>query len=120
MFTGIIQTRGKVVSAQPNAFGARLRIHPPPQSYKPAPGDSIAVNGVCLTHAPKPDDPPGLLCFDVIQETLRCTNLGSLKVADEVNLESSLRADSPLAGQDRKSTRLNSSHTDISRMPSSA
>lgn len=109
MFTGIIQTRGKVASVQSNAFGVRLRIDPGTWPYKPAHGDSIAVNGVCLTHAPaKPDDglprpssgssAPGTLCFDVIRETLSRTNLGKLQVGDEVNLESSMRADTPIAG----------------------
>ncbi|MHB1158634.1 MAG: riboflavin synthase [Phycisphaerales bacterium] len=101
MFTGIIQARGSIASLQPNAFGARLRIDRGKWSYQPMPGDSIAVNGVCLTHAPASDPPgadPAPLCFDVIRETLARTNLGSLKVGDQVNLESSLRADTPIAG----------------------
>jgi len=101
MFTGIIQARGSIASLQPNAFGARLLIDRGHWPYQPTRGDSIAVNGVCLTHAPSSDAPgadPTLLCFDVIRETLSRTNLGSLRVGDQVNLESSMRADTPIAG----------------------
>ena len=53
------------------------------------PGESIAVNGVCLTAA---EFAPGEIGFDVIQETLRKTNLALLQTGDEVNVERTLRA----------------------------
>ena len=98
MFTGIVENTGTVVSAAPNAFGVRLLVDGGAFSHRPAPGDSIAVNGVCLTHAPKPDDPPAHLAFDVIRETLDRTSLGGLRAGSRVNLEASLRADTPIAG----------------------
>src|SRR6185436_12457799 len=58
-------------------------------------GDSIATNGVCLTVAQLM---PGVVGFDVIKETLDKTNLGTLRVGDEVNVERSLRAGDRIDG----------------------
>ncbi len=98
MFTGIVTGKGKVLSITPNPFGVRLLIDPQGWEYTPTRGDSIANNGVCLTHAPKDTDPPGTLAFDVIRETLDVTNLGDLVEGSTVNLESSVTATSPMAG----------------------
>lgn len=98
MFTGIVENMGTVAAVAANAFGVRLTIDPGAVSYRPAAGDSIAVNGVCLTHAPDDGDASGQLVFDVIRETLDRTNLGRLKTGDRVNLEASLRAETPIAG----------------------
>lgn len=95
MFTGIIEAKGRVAVLKHNAFGARLAIEPGGFAYQPGPGDSIAVNGVCLTAVA---GERGRLAFDVIRETLDRTNLGSLTVGSPVNLEASLRADTPIAG----------------------
>lgn len=97
MFTGIVQAKGTLASISPHSAGARLLIDPGAFNYRPAPGDSIAVNGVCLTHAPAPGD-DNRLAFDVITETLNRTNLGQLQAGSAVNLEASLRADTPIAG----------------------
>ena len=98
MFTGIIHTAGTVLSATTNAFGMRLLIGAPDWAYEPPVGDSIAVNGCCLTYAPRDDDPTGSLGFDVIQETLAKTTFGSIKPGDRVNLETSVQATTSMAG----------------------
>jgi len=98
MFTGIVETTGCVASINTNTFGVRLLIDPRKFAYQPKHGDSIAVNGVCLTHSPHEGEPADQLAFDVIRETLDRTSLGGLAVGDDVNLEASLRADTPIAG----------------------
>lgn len=94
MFTGIIQAIGTVARITPNAFGARLAIHAPQWDCKPNEGDSICVNGVCLTYTPQ----DGGLAFDVIRETLDRSTLGALKAGHRVNLESSLTPATPIGG----------------------
>ncbi len=110
MFTGIVQTRGRVVGLRRHAFGVRMVVDPGQWDYRPREGESISVNGVCLTHAPSspqagPDEPQGHLYFDIIQETLDKTSLGQVRQGGgeggergEVNLEPALRADTPLGG----------------------
>ena len=98
MFTGIVARTGTVSSLQPRDFGKRLVIDPNGWEYQPGRGDSIAVNGCCLTHAPADETDAGRLCFDVVGETLTRTNLGRLTVGSAVNLESSLTASTPIAG----------------------
>jgi riboflavin synthase len=84
MFTGIVQERGRVLSFE----GGRLVVA---SGVRAAIGDSVAVNGVCLTVVDAPD---GRLAFDVVRETLdRAKPFG-----DEVNLEGALRAGEPLGG----------------------
>jgi riboflavin synthase len=95
MFTGIIQTLGSVLSITPTASGSRLTIDPKSWNYSPSHGDSIAVQGVCLTHT---SDSPRPLIFDVVPETLSKTSLGRLATGLSVNLESSLTATTPIAG----------------------
>jgi len=99
MFTGLVQTMGRVGRVETNAFGVRLMIDPAGWEYSPAPGESICVNGVCLTHTP-PDreDQADWFAFDVILETLDKTNLGSLHEGDPVNLEPSLTPTTPMGG----------------------
>jgi riboflavin synthase len=84
MFTGIVQERGRVASFD----GGRLVVE---SGVRAAIGDSVAVNGVCLTVVDAPD---GRLAFDVVQETLDRTK----PFGDEVNLEGALRAGDPLGG----------------------
>jgi len=98
MFTGLIQASGRIESIQSTAAGARLIVDPGKWTCQPARGDSIAVNGCCLTHAPHDDDPPGRLVFDVVHETLRKTTLGKLTDGARVNLESCLTPSSPIGG----------------------
>jgi riboflavin synthase len=95
MFTGIVETVGRVVAVREVPGGRRLTINAGAASDGTAPGASLAVNGVCLTVAAV-DGPR--LDFDVITETLSRTNLGRLQVGHRVNLERSLRPDSRLDG----------------------
>lgn len=95
MFTGLIQRMGDVSERRDTATGVRLSIRAPGWLVDPQPGESIAVNGCCLTLVQATDD---TLCFDVIQQTLALTTTGDLRVGDQVNLERSLRADALLGG----------------------
>ena len=90
MFTGIIEEIG-----QARAAGDRLEIHAPKICQETKLGDSVAVNGVCLTVA---DIQASSLFFDAMRLTLRDTALGDLKSGAAVNLERALRADSRLGG----------------------
>ena len=95
MFTGIVQHLGNVVSLESNDFGAVLRIYSGSWTHTPARGDSIAINGCCLTLA---DDASGDLCFDVIRQTLDITTLGGLAQGDPVNLEHAVTPTTMLSG----------------------
>jgi len=86
MFTGIVREVGRVVSFD----GHRLVVDGATQA---ATGDSVAVDGVCLTAVDGSQ-----LAFDVVDETLARTTLGTLKAGDRVNLEPALRAGDPLGG----------------------
>lgn len=87
MFTGIIEQLGRVQASNPNSTGRRLAIDPQGWTYRANVGDSVSVNGCCLTVATEPVGEGGLLVFDVIPETLRKTTIGELKVGTRVNLE---------------------------------
>lgn len=96
MFTGIIQTVGRVSAIEVRGADARLRIHSGTLSQADVrPGDSIAVNGVCLT-AIEPE--PQSFSADVSAETLSCTTLGRLKAGMAVNLELALLPTTRLGG----------------------
>jgi len=95
MFTGIVRELGRVVSAQENGAAVRLRIQAGETAGAAAPGDSVAVNGCCLTVTAVAD---GTLDFDAVAETLGRTTLGGLDPGAEVNLEPALRAGEPLGG----------------------
>ena len=144
MFTGIIEELGTVIAFEPRDAGARLTIGCATVLTNASEGSSIAVNGACLTAL---DLKPSSFSADLAPETLSRTNLGDLRPGSRVNLERPVTPATLLSGHivqghvdakgvlvaldtlgngnywltvDRKSTRLNSSHTDISRMPSSA
>lgn len=99
VFTGIVQQLGMVVSATPGDFGLRLVIDAHGWDHRPAMGESIAVNGCCLTLA---ESPPrgggGSLAFDVIHQTIAVTTLGSLRPGDSVNLEHAVTPQTLLGG----------------------
>ena len=95
MFTGLIQRMGDVSERRETATGVRLSVRASGWLTNPQPGESIAVNGCCLTLVQAADD---TLCFDVIPQTLSLTTTGDLRVGDPVNLERSLRADALLGG----------------------
>jgi len=94
MFTGIVKELGSVESVERTADGARLRIGAGFASQL-AEGDSVAVNGVCLTAAALAD---GAFEADAMNQTLALTNLGELEAGARVNLELALRAGEPLGG----------------------
>lgn len=96
MFTGIIQSVGRIAAIEGDVQDIRLRIETgklPLDSV--ALGDSIATSGVCLTVTELPGDG---YWADVSPETLSLTTLGQKSVGDAVNLEPSLTLDTPLGG----------------------
>ena len=94
MFTGLIEATGRVERSDVEGAGRRLRIATP-MACELAPGDSVAVNGVCLT-ATAAD--AGGFTADVSPETLAVTTLGTFDSGRVVNLERPLRADARLGG----------------------
>lgn len=92
MFTGLIETLGRVVDNLPLESGRRLIIDAAFEGVQP--GESMAVNGVCLTVLPDQEKPS----FDVSPETLRLTSLGTLQPGQLVNLERALLAGSRMGG----------------------
>lgn len=97
MFTGIIESRGLVASLAPVASGgARLTVRAPFAAAL-ALGESVAVNGACLT-VTAIDPTESTAAFDLLAETLRVTNLGDLASGDAVNLERALAVGDRLSG----------------------
>ena len=94
MFTGLIEAIGEVAEMKPTTTGFRLRLTTP-IATEIVPGDSLAVNGVCLTAVSS--DPTGVHA-DISPETARITALGLLRRGALVNLERPLRADARLGG----------------------
>jgi len=96
MFTGLVEELGEVVSLdQSPSGGFRLTLRAPSIALEAQLGDSVAVNGCCLTVAAKQD---GLLRFDLLQETLSRTSLGGVQPGGCVNLERALAAGGRLGG----------------------
>ena len=95
MFTGIVEETGRVLSFEPQAEGWRLTIAAHAALADLARGDSIAVNGCCLT-ATRFDNRS--LSFDVLEETRRLTNFSALRPGALVNLERSLRFSGKVSG----------------------
>jgi riboflavin synthase len=95
MFTGIVEELGEVVALEHGTDSARLRVRGPLAASDASHGDSIAVNGVCLTVVDVRD---GAFTADVMAETLDRSALASLAPGDPVNLERALRADARLGG----------------------
>jgi riboflavin synthase len=95
MFTGIIHKTTSVVDLHDHVGGRRLVLAPIGMNH--VRGESIAVNGVCLTLA-EVHLIGDFLVFDVIPETLDKTNLGHLRRGDVVHVERSLRAGDPIDG----------------------
>jgi len=94
MFTGLIQNVGHIHAVERGAEGARLHIETSLKS-EIAPGDSVAVNGVCLTAIGLV---PGGFETEAMNQTLAVTSLSSLEVGDHVNLELAVRASDRLGG----------------------
>ena len=98
MFTGIIRATGRVSAANTTPDGRlRLLIDPLGWAHRPAAGDSIAVDGCCLTIVSDPP-PQGPWAFDVVPESLAKTTLGRLAVGSTVHLEHAASASTLLDG----------------------
>ncbi len=95
MFTGIVEEKGSVVAFTQNAKAWRLQIASRVALEGTALGDSIAVNGCCLTVAQRDEKS---FSFDVLEETRRLTNFQKLAAGAPVNLERSLRFDGKVGG----------------------
>ncbi len=97
MFTGIVETTGEVISITHREGGARIVLRVGAMAGELSLGESVAVNGCCLTVTEFNGD-AGTAAFDLLHETMRVTNLGMLGEGDIVNLERALRIGDRLSG----------------------
>src|SRR5882762_652067 len=95
MFTGLIEEVGTVLAVHAIDRRTQLQIAASRVAKQTRSGDSVAVNGCCLTLTSRRGD---RLTFDLLKETLACTNLRDLQPNIPVNLERALRADGRLGG----------------------
>ncbi|MEU4325091.1 riboflavin synthase [Nonomuraea dietziae] len=95
MFTGIVEELGEIVSIEPHGEAARLAVRGKVVTSDAKHGDSIAVNGVCLTVVDVEDE---VFTVDVMRETLNRSSLKSAQAGARVNLERAVRADQRLGG----------------------
>ncbi|MCW2840898.1 MAG: riboflavin synthase [Aeromicrobium sp.] len=95
MFTGLVEEKGSITAVDDLGDSVRLTIRGPVVTSDAAHGDSIAVNGCCLTVMSQDGDTFGA---DVMKESLDKTSLGDLGVGDEVNLERATQAGARLGG----------------------
>lgn len=95
MFTGLVEEKGKLINKIKTGDGYQLVIAASKIMEDLGIGSSISVNGCCLTVVKKDGNN---FSVDTIEETLKKTNLGSLKINDNVNLERPLKADARLGG----------------------
>ncbi len=95
MFTGIVEELGKLVGRDDRSDAAQFVIHGPLVTSDARPGDSIAVNGVCLTVV---DVDGEVFTADVIGETLRRSSLGPARTGDRLNLERAAKLGDRLGG----------------------
>ena len=95
MFTGLIEETGSVIALSSNGQATQLKIAAPNLTAKNRVGDSVAVNGCCLTIASVLEN---ALTFDLLEETLARTNLRNLRPGSLVNLEPPLVAGAALGG----------------------
>lgn len=95
MFTGIVRERGLVVARREDRGGVRLTVEAPQTAPAAGIGDSVALNGVCLTVTELDGD---RLAFDAVPETLARTAIGLIAEGSPVNIEPALRAADQLGG----------------------
>jgi len=95
MFTGLVEETGKLINKQKTGGGYQLTITGRKVLNNLKLGSSISVNGVCLTVVNKKRNN---FTVDTIEETLKKTNLGSLRIEEKVNLERPLKANERLGG----------------------
>ena len=96
MFTGIVESLAKVIKVAKDDDFVQLLLEFPEEISSNSLGDSICINGVCLTVARISDR--SLIGFDVIEETLNKTNISSLKINDLVNVERSMSVGGRIEG----------------------
>jgi len=90
MFTGLVETTGKILSLEPRGESARLIVEAASIAPQLELGESVAVNGCCLT-VTHIDTAAGTFAFDLLMQTLRVTSLGDLQTDSLVNLERAMR-----------------------------
>jgi riboflavin synthase len=95
VFTGIVEELGEVVGFEPDGDLARIRVRGPRVTAQASRGDSIAINGVCLTVTATGN---GEFSADVMGETLARSSLGTLRPGSAVNLERPMRPDGRFGG----------------------
>jgi riboflavin synthase len=95
VFTGIVRERGRVVSVDGGGEGLAFSVEAPGTAAQLSTGDSISIDGVCLTAETVAD---GRVTLHAVPETLARTTLGALAAGDDVNVEPALRAGEPLGG----------------------
>jgi riboflavin synthase len=95
VFTGIVRERGRVARVEGQDDARHLRIEAPATASQLSVGDSVSVDGCCLTATEVAD---GHFSVTAVPETISRTTLGGLAVGDEVNLETATRAGEPLGG----------------------
>jgi riboflavin synthase alpha subunit len=95
MFTGIVRERGRIVSVDRDGEGLTLSVDARATAADLAIGDSISIDGVCLTAVNVED---GRVALHAVPETLSRSTLGALRPDDEVNVEPALRVGEPLGG----------------------
>lgn len=95
MFTGLVETTAKALCLEPRSNGARLTLDVGGMTSALIEGESIAVNGCCLTAT---NIRSTTVSFDLLEQTLRVTNLGDLAEGSVVNLERALRVGDRLGG----------------------
>jgi riboflavin synthase len=113
VFTGIVEELGEVVDLELNGDSARLIVRGPRVTADAARGDSIAINGVCLTVTGLTG---GEFTADVMGETLKHSTLGSVTPGQAVNLERAVRPDGRLGGHIVQG-HVDGSGTILSRLP---
>ena len=95
MFTGIIRERGRVAQVDGDTDARHLLIEAPATASQLSLGDSVSVDGCCLTATEVAN---GQFAVTAVPETISRTTLGALAAGDEVNLETATRAGEPLGG----------------------
>ena len=95
MFTGLVKEIGKVASISKRSALTKIGINSKEVSKEADIGDSISINGVCLTVTTKDRD---IISFDAVKPTLEKSNLKRLKINDPVNLEPALKLQEKLGG----------------------
>ncbi|MBN8598882.1 MAG: riboflavin synthase [Planctomycetes bacterium] len=98
MFTGIVQAVGTVKGVQPRASGLRIEVDPLGWGFRPGEGDSISVDGCCLTVVDSAGSPDRCWRFDAVPETLAKTTLGNWQMGKPVNLEHAATASTFMGG----------------------